>query len=615
MSDELLPYYDRELAFIRDLGKEFTSAHPKIATRLGMGPDAIKDPHVDRMVKAFAYLNARIRYKLDDEFPELTDSLLEILYPHYLAPIPSMSIIQFEPTPDITNAHSIAVGTELETDPVDGEPCRFRTCYPVTLWPIQLKSARLSGHPLPAPKIPHSETAQSVLQLNLACMLPDVMLSELNPSHLRFFLRGQEQHVFPLYDLLLNDPIQVAVATGPEDPQPILLSSAALQAVGFAPEEGLLPYPRRSFLGYRLLTEFFTFPHKFLFFDLRFDQEYPQDSNYSGRPVLTEVGQELNIYIYIKHKSPDLERTVTAENFALGCTPVINLFSQRAEPISVGYNQYEYEIVPDRRRRKSMEVYSVDEVSASNSDGESVDYYPFYGAHHAPKVTEARRYWHARRRSAKHFEGSEIFITLVDLDFEPAHSPDYKLSVTTTCLNRNLPNRLPFGGGQPRLQIRDGAGPIETINCLTSPTPTARSPLAQRARWRLISNLSLNHLSIVDQQEGVQALQEILRLYDFRDSEENQAMIAGIEKVIHRAVAARLVESDFDSICRGTEVTIQFEEARFVSKSIFLFASVLERFLALYSSINSFTRLTVTVQGGEKTLHRWPARAGEQIIL
>ena len=615
MSDELLPYYDRELAFIRDLGKEFIAAHPKIAARLNMGPDEIKDPHLDRMVKAVAYLNARIRYKLDDDFPELTDALLQVLYPHYLAPVPSMTVVQFRPQPDATAVDHLPRHSELETDPVDGEPCRFRTCYPVTLWPVRLEAAKLIGQPLAALEVPGDERAQSVLHLSLRCSAPELSFAALAPDRLRLCLTGQEQRVFPLYDLLLNDPLQVAVGKTAVDPEPVLLTPAALRAVGFAPDEGLLPYPARSFLGYRLVTEFFVFPRKFLFFDVVFKPAGDNEPDQTTGHALAGVGERLELFIYLRRRNTELEKTVTADNFALGCTPVVNLFRQPAEPEALSHTQSEIEVVPDRRRRRQMEVYSVDQVSASD-DQEAVEYYPFYGGRHAQKTTAPRCYWHASRRPARHYEGSETFLTLVDLDFNPAEPAGQKLSIRTTCLNRNLPSRLPFSADQPRLQLRDGGAQLSAIDCLLPPTPTLRPPLRRGALWRLVSHLSLNYLSLTDQQNDPQALREMLMLYDFRDDEATRTMINSIAGVSGRRASARVVSPDgLDGVCRGVDVTVQFDESRFTGNSLFLFASVLEHFLALYCSINSFTRMKATFRGGEEVLHRWPPRSGEQTIL
>ncbi len=604
MGDELLPYYDSELAFIRDLlSKEFAQANPRMATRLGMGQVAVRDPHVERLIEAVAYLNARIRYKLEDDFPELSDALLGVLYPHYLAPIPSLAIVQFEPQPELTGSYELARGTALQTDPIEGEPCRFRIGYPVTLWPVKVEAASLSSRPLPAPVVPQSGSAQTVLRLVLRCTTKDVTFAKLAPLSLRFFLKGQEQYVFPLYDLLCNAPLQVAVSNASDDPDPVLLGPGCLRPMGFAQEEGLLPYPSRAFLGYRLLTEYFIFPEKFLFLELQLDKR-----------ALSRCGERLELYLYSPRSDPEVERNVSADTFALGCTPIVNLYNQPAEPIDVSHLQTEYEVVPDTRRRQAMEVYSIDSVTASDSSGQSLEYLPFYGAHHSRNV-EAQRFWFTSRRPARHYKGTEMFLRLVDLDFRPSAPAEQTLRVELTCLNRDLPNRLPFGGGQPRLQLREGAAPLSGITCLTPPTPTLRPPLRQGALWRLLSHLTLNHLSITDAQQGTQALREILKLYDYKDSPKTRGQIEGIARVTSKTVPGRAPGRGFDNICRGTEVIIQFDEARFAGRGLFLFASILEHFLALYCSLNSFTRLTATLQGGEKVLHRWPPRAGEHPLL
>ena len=224
MGDELLVYYNRELTYIRRLAAKFAEAHPKIAERLRLSPDdASDDPHVERLIEAFAYLTARIRHKLDDEFPEITASLLDVLYPHYQAPIPSMAIVQLKLDPEqvqLTTGYTIPRQTELETEPIHGEPCRFRTCYPVTLWPIDLTHASLSQAPLPAPATTYSSDAVSVLRLGLSCPSKETTFAALGLDTLRFFLKGQPQHVYRLYELIFNHTIGVALAGSSRDPTP-----------------------------------------------------------------------------------------------------------------------------------------------------------------------------------------------------------------------------------------------------------------------------------------------------------------------------------------------------------------------------------------------------------
>ena len=613
MPDDLLDYYNRELTFIRRLGAEFAAANPKIAKRLRLSPDgAADDPHVERLIEAFAYLTARIRTKLEDQFPELTASLLDVLYPHYLAPIPSMSIVQFkidQEQDQLTSGFTLPRHTELETEPVRDEPCRFRTCYPVTLWPIEIRSAVLAHAPLPAPVTPYFDEASSVLRLGLSCSSQDVDFATLGIDTLRFFLKGQPHHVHRLYELLFNHAIGVAVTRATAPIEPILLGSDVIGQVGFGLEEGLLPYPPRSFLGYRLLTEYFVLPQKFLFVDF----------NLSAIRDKSGLENKLVIYVYFNKLAPELTRNISPDTFQLGCTPIVNLFPQRADPIALSHTSFEYQVVPDRRRPMALEVYSIDRVSATTSEGESLEFRPFFSIRHAGDRGPDRIYWHASRRPAEATmatgdRGTELFLSLVDPRFEPTSDAGSVLEVQTTCLNRDLPLNLPYGGDQPRLQLREGSGPISRIRCLTPPTPTFRPDLGHGLLWRLISHLSLNHLSIVEK-GGEEALREILKLYDFVDSAETQAQISGILGVKSRRVVGAVRSEGPLTFCRGIEVTLQFDEDRYTGSSLFLFASVLEHFLGLYCTLNSFTKLIATVKGREGELRRWPPRMGENVLV
>src|SRR5262249_17693019 len=339
---------------------------PKIAGRLRLGADVNEDPHVERLIEAFAYLTARVRHKLDDEFPEITESLLGVLYPHYQAPIPSMAIVQLELDPEqneLTAGHVVPRGSMVETEPIQGEPCRFRTAYPATLWPIDVKAATLSRPPFQAPVTPHAGGAAAVWRLTPACRGKKTAFNLLDLRRLRFFLKGQAQHVYPLYELLFNHVREVAVAGAPDDPDPVLLDPDCLRQVGFERDEGMLPYTPRSFLGYRLLSEFFAFPQKFLFADLTgLDQRTPR-----------RLGSTPGIFLYPDTEWPDLEQTPSGDPSRLGCTRVITLFQQRAEPIQLTHSEFEYRVVPDARRPLANEVYSVDRVTASYPDGSAVE--------------------------------------------------------------------------------------------------------------------------------------------------------------------------------------------------------------------------------------------------
>lgn len=604
MPDDLLTYYERELSFLRQMGAEFAAKYPKIAARLLLEADKCEDPHVERLIQAFAFLTARVHHKLDDEFPEITDALLGVLYPHYLAPIPSMAIVEFILDPDqgkLTTAHRIERGATLYSQPVSGSPCRFRTCYPVTLWPIQVASARFDS----PERVGRSRGAAAVMRLEVRC-LGGTTLPEIGLDQLRFFLHGESALTYALYELIFKNALQVQLrpAAGQKGLEPIVLSPRCLRPVGFGPDEGMLPYTPRSFLGYRLLQEYFSFPEKFLFFDL----------HELGRAARTGFKEGLEIAIFLD-RMPQLEQPINAGTFRLACSPIINLFEQVAEPIRLSHVQTEYRVIPDVRRQDATEVYAVGRVtSTSPYEPEAIEFQPFYSFKHAIERDKQKSFWVATRRPSpkKGDAGTEVYLSLVDLDFRPSLPAVETLTIHTTCTNRDLPGKLPFGGEQGRFDL-EGAAPLSRIRCLTKPTATIRPPLRRGAQWRLLSHLSLNYLSLCE--GGKDALQEILKLYDFADSAVIRQQIAGITNLTSRRVVRRPASMPWNGFCRGIEVTIQFDEEKYVGSGLFLFASVLEKFLGLYSSLNSFSQLIATTQQRKEPMKRWPPRAGEQILL
>jgi type VI secretion system protein ImpG len=601
MSEELFTLYNRELEAIRRHAAEFAEAHPKVAGRLRLTADAIEDPHVERLIEAVAFLNARVQLRLEDDFPELTAGLLDTLYPHYLAPIPSFATVQFQAAPELEGSHSMPAGTELETEAVNGESCRFRTCYPVTLWPIAIDAVALAGRPLTAPPNPEAAGAAACLRISLKASAPDKTIGSLNIGSLRFFLRGSIAH--PLYGLIFNHTLSVALAESPNDPNPVILDPACIKAVGFEADEALLPYPKRTLSAYGLLTEYFAFPEKHLYFTV------------DGLDAARNAGSRLDLFLYFDKTFPELERSVTLDGVALGCTPMVNLFSQRAEPIAVDQTSTEYRVVPDSRRPASTEVHSILSVRSTDGAGKSRTLLPMYGLdHHGAE--RPRCYWFAARRPAGgRDKGTEVHLTLVDSDFDPAGPADEVLSVEALCTNRNLPTLLPYGGGWPALTLAGGGAAVKRITCLTAPTVPIRMSARGQYRWRLLSHLSLNHLSLCDGEEGAAALREILMLYDLRDSNEIRAMLDGILAVESRPAAARVASRHWGAICQGNDVTVELDEGRFMGHGLFLFAAVLERFLGAYTTINSFVRLAVKLRGRQGYLRKWPARSGNRHLL
>ena len=612
MNDSFLTHYNSELLAIRRAAAEFAAEHPRIAGRLRVSADAVEDPSVGRLIESFAFLTARVRQKLDDDFPELTDALLGMLYPHYQRPVPSMSVLQIEPPADLQEAYRVEAGALLDTEPVEGESCRFRTAYPVDLHPVALTGAALASRPFPAPSVPGAASAVSCLRLTLEPSEPGRSFAEVAPERLRFFLRGQPSLTYELHELLLNDALMVAFANGPNDPAPVVMEPSALSPVGFGTDEGLLFYPENAHAGYRLLTEFFVFPEKFLFVDL----ELPDATR------LDPQARRLDVFVFLKRSAPSIERAVSAEGFALGCTPVVNLFSQAAEPIRLDHRKSEYRVVPDSRREGALEVYSTEAVWISGGGREAPEEaLPFYSLSHADAShgrTEDRSHeiwWLAAQKPGRAGQsGQETWLSLVDPHFDPKVLPDEVLSVDTICFNRDLPERLPFGGAQPRLSMVKPSPSIARLRLLTPPTPTLRQFFGQAGRWRLISHLALNHLSLVEAKDG-SAIREILTLYDVKDSAETRSLIDGVLSVSAKLGSARLRGADQIAFCRGVDVEITFDDASFSGSSVFLLASILERFLGLYASVNSFSRLTARLKGRTGVLRQWPSRAGDRVLL
>jgi type VI secretion system protein ImpG len=293
----------------------------------------------------------------------------------------------------------------------------------------------------------------------------------------------------------------------------------------------------------------------------------------------------------------------------------VNLFEQIAEPIRLSHAQTEYRVIPDVRRQNATEVYAIDSViSTSPHLEEPQEFQPFYSIKHASGREQQRAFWYTTRRPSprKGDTGTEVYICLVDLDFRPTLPPVETLTLHTTCTNRDLPGKLPFGGEQGDFEL-EGAAPLARIRCLKKPTETLRPPVRRSTQWRLISHLSLNYLSLCE--GGREALHEILKLYDFSNSSVIQQQIAGITKLTTRQVVGRPASMPWNGFCRGVEVTMEFNEEKYVGSGVFLFASVLEKFLGLYASLNSFTQLIAKTQQREHPLKQWPPRAGEQILL
>ena len=602
MSDRLLPLYDAELGHLRRMAAEFADAHPKVAGRLRLSADAIDDPHVARLLEGFAFIAARVRQKLDDEFPELTNALLGGMYPHFLAPFPSCTVVGFAAPLGADDASQVPRGTRLSMEPVDGEACQYRTTQDTELWPVTITRAELTGRPLRAPLARRFENALATLRIVLETPVSGGF-THLGLDRLRFYLRAPAPVGPTLLQLLCCNLIGVAAADHPEDGNAIVLAPGSVTQVGYDADTALLPHTSRTQPGYRLLTEYFGFPAKFMFVDV---------AGIAAK-TLRGAGNRIELFFYLDRMPPGLERQVDADSFALGCTPAINLFAQRAEPVTVTHEASEYLVVPDARRHATREVHAVDRVTFAAPGADPLEALPFWASHHAADPERQRLYYTTnRRRLGERDDSTDVTVSLVDHDLSLATRADGVLTVETTCMNRELPARLPYDGVHPAVTLAEGAAELMAIRCLLPCTSTLRPPPAERAGWRLLSHLSLNHLS-VSGPDGADALREILRLHDVRDMPETRAVLDAIRTVSSHRATARLAGSG--ALCRGLDVELELDGRLIDSGAAYLFAAVVERFLGLYASINAFSRLRVRLYGRGELDHRWPARAGDKPVL
>ena len=609
MRDELLAHYESELSFLRKLGAEFADKYPNVASHLVLGPNGSEDPHVERLVESFAFLAARVHLKLEDDFPEITEALLNVLYPHFLRPVPSMSIVEFNVDPEqgkLTTNVRIPREALLYSRPVDGIQCKFRTCYDTLISPIRVSQAKWKAPERLSPPVKAPE-AIAACSVELSCF-PDVQFKALGLKSLRFYLNGDVIHT--LYELLFNNCSRILLRN-PDNPdqRAIELPAGSLRPMGFRDDEAVLPFPRRSFTGYRILQEYFAFPEKFFFAELNNLDALSADafSNRAEIVFLISPFERLD-------RQQSLEFGITENTFKLGCTPIVNLFPQAAEPILLEQTRFEHLIIPDARRRNMLEIFSIDDVRTSSPDRrEIIQYEPFYSSHHG-RTAKNQTFWNATRRASLRQDdpGTEVYISLVDTSGQAAKTGAETLNVRCTCSNRDLPSRLPFGNESGDFDLEGGAV-VKRIISLRKPTDTLRPPLRKQIHWRLISHLSLNYLSLVE--EGRGALQEILRLYNFTESRPLERQVSGITDLHSRRHFARVVSEHGISFARGVRVEIEFDEDLFVGSGVFLFASILEYFLGLYASLNSFSQLVARTKQRKEVLREWRPRAGQKILL
>ncbi|WP_407920100.1 type VI secretion system baseplate subunit TssF [Halopseudomonas salegens] len=619
MDPRLLDYYNQELNYLRESGLEFSQRFPKIASRLGLHESEITDPYVERLLEGFCFLTARIRLKMDAEFPRFSQRLLEVMYPNYLAPTPSMCIVQFKPGDMSSHDGSgfqIPRGSRLREPAQPGRKtqCEFRTAHELDLLTLEVNEAGFSSIPGELYKNLKSPQRQARSALRLSFRFD---VAEGKKPHrvdtLPLYINADNRLSSHLYEIIMAHTVGVAMR--PTDGTPgdwRIQSKDALMPVGFAEDESLLPSSIKGFSGHRLLHEYFAFPARFNFFRL---------NQLGSLASKGEFPLSFEVLILLDHDTSEFEQLVDRDNFCLNCTPVINLIEMRSDRVPIAPGTNEYHLVADRTHPIDYEVFSVNAAEGFGRDNSvEAEFRPFYSSVATDKSSHGS-YFSARREprtksSLIHskgprstYIGSEVFLSLVDQNEAPFSSSLRQLGVDITATNRDLPLLVKVGTDNDLLAIN--SFPVSGIRILRGPSRPVPAIPEGEINWRLINQLSLNYrmLSEVSSEETTSLLSILLSAYKSLGDPAIAKHAQSILSVTLKPVTRRLPGNGPLTFGRGVQIDITVDESLFSGASAYLFGSLLEQYLARHVSINSFTEFHLhSAQRG--LVGKWAPRFG-----
>lgn len=623
MDNRLLEAYNRELTYLREMGREFAQEYPKVAAKLSLDNVDVPDPHVERLIESFAFLSARISLQQEEEYPKFTQHLLDMIYPDYLQPTPSTAIVEIETdTNDSALAQGVVIprGTVLTTTYQKGmrTHCEFQTTMETTLWPIKVAAAGFSSF---VPKFFSSHINRTELTGSLRLTLEvgaGLKLSQVPINCLKVFLASDDVIASRIYEHLLNRVCGVLVSDGNIEPATVC-DAIKITPMGLKDEEALLPCNIRSFTGHRLVKEYFVLPQKFRFILLE-----------GLDTALSRIeSNQCDIYFIFNRMQDELAHTVDASHFRLNCTPIINLFPYRCDRVFVSEKQKEFHIIPDKTRASDFEVIQINRVVGIDAQNNTdVVFQPFF-SHPVGNMgyVQSRAYYasHRQKRTLSTSEitreqrvayaGSEVFLSIVDHDCLPFSANLRQLSVETLCSNRDLPLFIKRGVFDTDLNLQ--ASPVKTtVRFLIEPTVPRPSLAEGVVSWRLINMLSLNYFSMIDTEPelAANAIRQFLKLYvnDYDDVAQRQ--IEAIRKLSFKRIVRRVPLSGPMVYAQGIEARLTLDENLFEGSGSLMFAKVLEVLFSQMSTINSFVETVVeSLQRGE--IKRWPARLGSKPII
>ncbi|UYU31329.1 type VI secretion system baseplate subunit TssF [Siccibacter colletis] len=623
MNQTFLDYYNKELTFMREMAGEFAEKHPKIAGRLGMHGIEVADPYVERLIEAFCFMSARTQLKLDAEFPHFTQRLLDVIYPGYNSPTPSIGVIKLHPDVkqgDLTQGYNVRKGSAFwsRISPGEATRCEFRTGQDVTLWPLEIIDARLTSSPPDIPAMEPWRIKQSTLKgaLRIRLKVPgDLVFAQLADfDRLPVYIHGDERIVSHIFELIHAHTIAMIIRSGKEgSSQDVVINKTPLMFEGVDPSQSLLPVSWNIFHGHNLVHEYFACRQRFYFFTLTQLKKGLSKNN----------SNEAEVIILLDHLTPELVGHVDASRFSLFCTPAINLFPRRLDKIEINRALNEFHVVPDRSRPLDYEVYSIEKVRGQQAESsEEIVFNPLFQTRQEDNGNYGRYFSLTRKPRVKDknqrkyqtrtpYTGTEVFISLVDQLEAPYSDHIRYLSVDAMVSNRDLPQLIAHSSGVD-LTTSDAA-PLSgaTFICLPG---APRAPFAAgEAAWRLIRQLNFNYqpLSHIEHKPGGEALRSMLRLFVDTADQDSNRQISGLVGCKTAPVVRRLPGDGLLIYGRGIRCELTVDEECFSGISPYLFGLIMENYIARHASINVFTEMELrSMQRG--IIGTWQARPGRR---
>jgi type VI secretion system protein ImpG len=571
-------YFQTELDSLNDIAKEFSQANPTLAPQLAQ---ASSDPDVERILEGVAFLTAGIRQKIDDDFPEFSQGILNQIFPHYLRPIPSATIMQFRPKPILKNAVKVPVGTYMDSIDVDDVSCRFRCTSDLTVSPIEVTSAKFT------------ESSKGRKAIELSFSLNGINVDSLENDRLRVYIGGDYPGAVDLFYILFKylDQICLVDATGKEH------TDTALNIVPVSFDESfkLLDYPSNSFPAYRLIQEYFLLKEKFLFFDI---------TNLKSSLPNASAGQ-FTVRVYLDDIGIPLPK-IGPSRFVLNATPAINLFSHEAESFLNDYKRYEYPLRPLRNNNKQYQIYTVDEVEGNNRKLAQKNHYKPMGLSDPDNNTLPVFQTYSRQS-----EGQSQ-ASYINFSYPESFELDNKETVVVklTCSNGRHAAKLKVGDITKRTS---GTSEMLEFSNIIPPSESQEAPTGNSILWRLLSHLSLNYLSLADTAN----LKALLELYIFSGNSGNKQDVANRKRIegiqdIQVKGCDRLIGG---VAVRGQAINVMVDPANFISTGdMYLFGMLLNHLLGSFSSLNSFTEFSMT-DSASAEVYSWPIRVGDRPLI